>query len=357
VEARKEELVKRLTASLIGAMLALSPGLEIPPARADVVRLKIGRDLFGQGWMFLDNDGTCKVVTAAHVVRGPDGSIRMPLVLDAHGREWTAGPVLLASSNPDIAVLAIPSANSPSACGDGRLSAIGAERRVVEMTQAVILTTGRSEVVEVPVSRRASAMDAARGEVFAVRPQLESDKVMKGWSGSVVRDATGPIGIVYEVDPTSNEAYAVRVDVIRRLMAAQPPGPATAAGVAMPPAIAVLEGTTDDTRRGPSQLQGSGWFVTPRQRTVVFVVGFPQPVQVRSIGLASVTNTDNRLEAIGIATQAEGTEGWIDSAFCRMHEAEAAIACPLLQHTVSRIRILVKTATDAPIGLNRLTIQ
>ena len=140
------------------------------PVRADVVRLKFGPDLFGQGWKFLDQDGHCKVVTAAHVVRGPDGALRLPIVLDGHGRETPAREALVLSAEPDIAVLAVPAADTPSACGDGRLSAIGAERRAAEMTNAVIVTTGQSEVVEVPVVRRASEMDAGGGEVFTVRP-------------------------------------------------------------------------------------------------------------------------------------------------------------------------------------------
>jgi hypothetical protein len=352
--------LSRVQATILGTLLALAlvRAAGVGSARADVVRLKIGRDLFGQGWMFLDTDGRCKVVTAAHVVRGADGTLRLPLVLDGRGREWPAGPALVVSTDPDIAVLAIPSANAPSACGDGRLSAIGAERRATEMEQAVIVTTGQSEVIEVPVARRASAMDAGRGELFTVRPSLASDRVMKGWSGSVVRDAAGPIGIVFEVDPDHNEAYAVRVDVIRRLMAtAATPVPQAAAAEATRPAIGVLAGTTDDPASGPDLVLGTGWHVTPLKRTVVFVVAFRQPTTLRRVTLAAAGGAGNRIEGLGIATQAEGTDGWLDAGFCRTPEGSGAVACALLQRTVDRMRLVVKTASDAPIVLTGLTVE
>lgn len=346
----------------LSASLALALFVAMSPALADIVRLKVGRDLFGQGWMFLDTDGVCKVVTAAHVVRGPDGALRLPLVLDGRGQEWPAGPALVVSSDPDpdIAVLALPSASSPSACGDGRLSAIGVERRVREMAQATIATTGQSEVVEVPVMRRASVMDAGRGEVFTVRPSIASDQVMKGWSGSVVRDASGPLGIVFEVDPDHNEAYAVRTDVIRRLIAAAaqaPSGSPAAKGSMAHPAIGVLAGTTEDSFNGPELVSRTGWHVTPVSRTVVFVAVLPRPTSIRQVALVA-EGAANRVEGIGIATKGEGADAWVDVAFCRVPAAgSGVITCPFLQRTVDRVRFVVKTTSNAPVVLNGLRLE
>jgi hypothetical protein len=346
-------------AARLGITLSLTLAVAVSPALADVVRLKIGRDLFGQGWMFLDNDGVCKVVTAAHVVRSADGKTRLPLVLDSRGQEWPARAALVMSADPDIAVLTIPSANTPTSCGDGRLSEIGAERRVTAMNQAVIATTGQSEVLEVPVARRASAMDAGRGEVFTVRPSLASDRLMKGWSGSVVRDAEGPIGIVFAVDPDTNEAYAVRVDVIRKLMAATRSAPSATKGAEMPRlAIGVLAGTTDDPTDGPDLVQGSGWHVTPMKKTVVFVVTFPQPTPIRSVALAAIGSPVNHIEGLGIATQAEGADRWVDTAFCRSPTSGGdAIKCLLSQRTVLRLRLVVMMASNTPIVLHNLAAE
>jgi hypothetical protein len=278
-------------------------------------------------------------------------------VLDGRGQEWPAGPALVISTDPDIAVLAIPSANNPSACGDGRLSAIGVDRRAAEMAQAVIATTGQSEVIEVPVARRASVMDAGRGEVFTVRPIIASDLVMKGWSGSVVRDAAGPLGIVFEVDPDRNEAYAVRVDAIRRLMVAGA-APAPPAAGASHLAIGVLAGITDDPTKGPDLVLGTGWQVTPVKRTVVFIVAFLGPTPVHRVVLSEARGGANHIEGIGVATQAEGSDGWVDTAFCRAPEAgDGIMACRLLQSTVGRIRLVVKTTSDLPIMLKGLEVE
>lgn len=325
--------------------------------QADVVRLRTGNGKFGQGWMFLDTDGTCKVVTAAHVIRAPDGAIQSPFAIDITGHEWQTGPALVVSTDPDIAVLPVPSANTPSACGTGRLSAIGAERRLADMNQAVIETTGQSEIIQVPVARHASVMDRAKGDLFSVRPVLPSDRIMKGWSGSVVLDRDGPLGIIFDVDPDHNEASAVRVDAIRRLMATAPARAAGPAASDTKAAIGVLAGVTDDPRAGPDRVLGSGWHVTPVRRTVVFVVAFPQPRALREISLLSDKQAGNTISGLGVAVEAEGSDDWLDLAFCRAANGSDAVACPMLQHTVERIRVLVKAANDSPLVLKGLRFQ
>lgn len=332
-------------------------------ARADIVRLQVGPRAFGQGWMFLDFDGRCKVVTAAHVVRGLDGRVVLPVVLDERGRQMPAGAPLVVSDKADIAVLPVPSADGPALCGAGRLSAVGVERRVREMAQASISTTGGSEVREIPVLHRASHMDSNGGEMFAVRPTLGTDLVAKGWSGSVVRDGEGPLGIVVQVDPESNEALAVRIDVVRRLMeaapAAPPVGPA-AAGGARPPALMVLAGKTADPAEGPDQVSGPGpasWRVEPVQRTVVFTATFATPVQIRQVTLGTAAGSQNRIEAMDVATQAAGgnEEEWTGANYCRTPADATALACAFLVRTVVRVRLVVKTRTGDPILLTGFT--
>ena len=124
---------------------------------------------------------------------------------------------------------------------------------------------------------------------------------MEGWSGSVVRDAYGPIGIVFEVNPKTNEAFAVRVDVIRRLMASG--APQTAAAIrnagSTPPAIGVLAGVTDDPARGPDLVLGAGWRVTPVKRTVVFLAAFQRPTSVSGVALAAADGGSNGICRVG----------------------------------------------------------
>ena len=344
-------------AALLGVLLAAFP------AAADVVRLKVSGGTFGQGWMFLDQDGVCKVVTAGHVIRGIEGQVRQTLVLDGRGREWTTGAPVLNSTEPDIAVLPVPGAADPASCGDGRLSAIGVARRVANLADGIIRTTGESEVRDVPVSRRASVIDRRGGGLFAVKPKLQADEVRKGWSGSVVLDAEGPLGIVYEADETGgNEAYAVRVDVIRELMAAAPAGNSASPAKAPPrPALAVLAGSTLDPAAGPDQLLSSGgqpWQVRPKRRAVVFTVRFGRPVQIHQLQLASRETGPNRIEAIDVSTQAEGgASSWISANYCRAPAGAVRVSCRFLVRTVSSVRVLVKTRSDDVIGLQSLAVE
>lgn len=340
--------------------LLLSAGLAVRPAAADVVRLKVGADRFGQGWMFLDTDGVCKVVTAGHVIRGVDGQIRQPLVLDGRGREWTTGEPILASVEPDIAVLPIPAAQEPTLCGDGRLSSIGVSRRVVNMADGLIRTTGDSEIRDVPVSRRASVIDRNNGALFAVRPKVPGDVVRKGWSGSVVLDGQGPLGIVFEVDPEGNEAFAVRVDVIRGLMANAPSTSSGTAGETRPrPTFATLAGTTLDPAAGPDQLNagpGRFWQVAPKQHTVALLLRFPTPQQIRQVRLTSDSGP-NGIDAVDVSTQAgAGVEGWTSANYCRA-AAGNTTTCRFLQRTVIGVRILVKTRNNEPISLGSLAVE
>ena len=259
-------------------------------AQAEVVRLEVGQGRFGQGWMFLDQDGACKIVTAAHVVRGLNRRLRTVLILDNRHHEWTAGPPLLLSEDPDIAVLSVPAANSPTSCGSGRLSDIGVERRVSQLEGAAITTTDESTIITVPVTRRAASIDGVGGGLFAVRPSLASDQIKKGWSGSVVRDAEGPLGIVYEVNAEHNEAMVVRVDVIRRLMDSAPKQNSSAllSSVFSAPTIVGLLGTTMDPETGPQRClfgSGSSWIVQPNNSTVALIATFASPIQLHEVSI------------------------------------------------------------------------
>jgi hypothetical protein len=211
----------------------------------------------------------------------------------------------------------------------------------------------------VPVALSAAEIDRGRGERFAVRTTRPGDVIAQGWSGSVVRDADGPIGIVIEVSPDQTEAFAVRVDVVRRLMAAAPAKAAPAEARALP-AIGLLAGTAADPATPLDRILGAGALVTPTRRTVMLVAAFPVARPVHRVAL-STEGDGNRIEGLGLATEA-GAEGWVDAAFCRAAPrsegvASENLACPMLQRTVSRVRILVKTATNAPITLAGLVLD
>ena len=175
-----------------------------------------------------------------------------------------------------------------------------------------------------------------------------------------MRDASGPLGIVFEVNPKTNEAFAVRVDVVHRLMteSKSQTGPSIGDAGSNRPAIGVLAGVTDDPARGPDLVLGAGWRVTPVRRAVVFLAAFPKPTSVRRVTLAAADGGSNRIVGLGIATQTEGADDWVDTGFCRTPEGKArAVFCAISPRTISRMRILVKSLDDAPIVLNKFALE
>jgi hypothetical protein len=332
-------------------------------AQAEIVRLKVGENSWGQGWMFLDNDGRCKVVTAGHVViNAPHAEI-----LDGRKRSFPAGlpEVLSRDPNPDIAVLPVPRAGDISSCGDGRLSTIGIERRVRDMTTGIIETTGETETIRVRVRRSASHIDVAQGEIFSVVP-VDAVAVKKGWSGSVVEDDNGPLGIVVSVDPKNNEVAAIRVDVVRRLIDQASAGPMTDRlrigsvkhaydNGPTERAITVLSGSTIDPVHGADQLLsagGSSWHVTPVGRKVVFVISYRQPVQIRHVRLAFNAESLQSIKGVDVAvSDSLESETWGSLNYCRMPDDHAMIECPVIPSTVTNIRISLNTKNDERIAV------
>lgn len=338
-------------------------------AQADIVRLTTGENVFGQGWRFLDNDGTCKVATAKHVVVSADGVLMPTLAVDGKKRETSAGKPVYLSDDPalDIAVLSLPSQNDPLLCGSGRLSDIGIERRAHADKGLTIETTGQSEVVSVPVERRAERMDQHNGEIFAVAPLNPEDKFAKGWSGSVVRDSYGPIGIVFSVDPERNEANAVRIDAVRRLLAGKPISPTkappnaaaaeTPQAEASPASATSLIGSTVDPDHGPDQIFGDDdayWLVRPARKAVSFLVAFNALRPIHSVELRYKEKEDTLVSGIEIRTSASPTgDDWVPMGFCKASsDNKRQLSCPIIGATVQRVQVILSTSDNDPIKLS-----
>jgi hypothetical protein len=330
-------------------------------AEAGVVRV-VTNISYGQGWMFLDYDGVCKVATAGHVVKLADGRVASRIqIVDEKGHTPQLGEPLVLSDNPDIAVLPVIGGNDPSVCGDGRLSAIGVARRVKETTSARIETTEQDGIVRVPVRWRAAAADSGAGSIFAVQPTNPADHIVKGWSGSVVLDDDGLLGIVFEVDDASNEAYAVRADVIRGLIDAARPNAAAARNATSAQAPVVqLAGSTPDPNHGPYDVYrtgDSGWDVVPDKGRIAFMVVFDKPFHLQGVALAfsSAGNAPTGMDVA--ASAAPDSENWASLNYCPIAKGDASIRCPVVTSTVSRIRVSLKTGSGGAMVLSGLTFM
>jgi hypothetical protein len=336
------------------------------PAQAGIVRVITNVD-FGQGWMFLDTDSRCKVVTPAHVIRLIDGRIASTIkILDDRGRTFDNVVPEVLSDQLDVALLTVNGANDPSICGAGRLSGIGVARRTANMTGAILETTGESEIDRVPVHGRASLIDkdqSSSGSLFSVQPTIAKDVVVKGWSGSIVVDDDGPLGMVVQVNFERNEALAIRVDVIRQMIDSSRAAPRLAASQssrALPPVI-LTAGTALDVNTTSSQIfgnDGRGWNVVPKDHRIVFVVAFETAIRLQRVTL-SFASTANSVEGMDVATVSQAADGGGAESlkYCRADGTARMVTCSVLGSTARNVRLSLKTATNDPVALSGLTIE
>lgn len=344
--------------TIIGILLTVA---NLNPVQAEAVQLITGKDSFGQGWLFLDFDGVCKVVTAGHVVRGLDGSINHPLIRTQRAQEATTGSVIVMSADPDIAVLAIPDTNL---CGTGRLSGIGIERRIQDRVRLDVwrIDSKAGEVKPVPTELVASSIDEAGGRMFAVKPTESDSRVVQGWSGSPIVDEKGLLGIIVEAGQ-GNTALAVRADVVREMLD-------RSVRIALPTdrekeiaaEISVSIGTSDDPQHGPDQslkLDGTGWNVSPRRGVIELTLSYKHPIQIH--GATIIYDKDGVSQITGLTvstTFSPSGDDWIEVNSCRRPPNNSGtVTCATLPRTVTRTRLSLKVNGTAPITIRKIVLQ
>lgn len=348
---------------LTGAVATLSVCLT---AQADTVRV-VAANQSGQGWRFLDSDGKCKVVTARHVVVARDGAVLNPQVVDLGGVPTPVGSApLLSDRETDIAVLSLPSHDAPTLCGDGRLSAIGAERRAKAMAGLVMETFDNRELLTVPVQPSARAVNQGRGDVFAVRPVTPGIRIVSGFSGSPVLDAEGPVGIVTDaledVGAAVGEGRVVRIDAVRRVMAsaASPRSRSTLPIDRPTPTIRVLRGYTPSLGPDANQLvEGgeAGWRVEPAGRAVRFIIAYPRPLVVSLVQLSISMGQDNDVGYLIVSTNASSSDsGWVYKNACKRNSGDL-ISCRVNPSEVQQLDITLTTLADSSIILRNWTVE
>jgi hypothetical protein len=200
-------------------------------------------------------------------------------------------------------------------------------------------------------------MDKGGGELFAVRALNPDDKFAKGWSGSVVRDADGPVGIVFDVDPDHNEANAVRIDAIRRIMKGTSPVPASEISEnptnVMSAAIVSIAGATQEPTHGADQIlrpDGAGWRVTPDHQAISFSITYENPTQLHHLQLAFENAGGAAVTGLEISTSANETgDEWVSVGYCPLGTSNGVIACSIAPSTVRRLQVVAGTKSDVPI--------
>ncbi|UHS59191.1 hypothetical protein [Agrobacterium vaccinii] len=196
------------------AAVALS-GLEPMPASAETVLLSRGDDTFGQGWLFLDASGACRIATPKHVVERADGSLSSPDLLDSVGRlHPTSSPVTAKDEALDLAFLTVRGTIAKDGCSRDRVRKTPLEPIINSIKQATLEITTPTERQSLTVAVRALSRDAEGGKIIALSPSDASASFQKGMSGGTVMFNGRPIAMIFEVDPDEGIGIALRYDVI-----------------------------------------------------------------------------------------------------------------------------------------------
>lgn len=246
------------------------------------VRLTVG-DQFGQGWMFTDHAGICRIVTAAHVVQRTGGLVA-PAATDANGREFpTSNPVQM-DANLDIAVL---TARPAGPCPSGGLGEATAAERIEQSARATLDFLQRTARGTVHLARRARPIDAQGGGTL-VFDRAEGPPISQGMSGGAILDGNGrPLAIITHTDAEENRAHAVRVDIIATLIRTRLAQPAQSREANQIAGWAATHGSSVDPARGVDQILagGLGWGVAPQQGYVTIDIRLGRQRTLRSVSL------------------------------------------------------------------------
>ena len=340
------------------------------PLHAGVVRIITNNSGFGQGWMFLDNDSVCKVMTPAHVIEQVDGRLAPKIeVLDDRGHTFldVAPEILSDRKERDVAVLVIRGADDPKICGVSRLRQVeNLATRIATLSELVLETTEGSNgnddgqkpepgaIIKVPVRVRQALMDTDQGSQFIVQPTNPKDRVVDGWSGSVIEDTEGPVGMLIKAT-----GLAVRMDVIRQLIdASSGTRKPIALGHNAPPVILTV-GSMADARSTTVALfavDGPGWNVLPKGSAIILVIVPETAIRLQRIRL-SYKSATNFLVGMYIAVGDGGDNGWETLRTCPADGASGTIVCSVLPASVTHLQLTLKTSGTGPVSLSGLSIE
>jgi hypothetical protein len=196
------------------AILVLS-GLACVPAEAETILLARGDDTFGQGWLFLDASGQCRIATPRHVVERADGTLSAPDLLDSFGRlHPTEAPVAAADEELDLAFLTVRGLIAKEGCSRDRVRLTPLQPIIDSIKQATLEITTPTERQSLAVALRALSRDSEGGKIIALSPADDGASFQKGMSGGTVMHNGRPIAMLYEVDSDEGVGIALRYDQI-----------------------------------------------------------------------------------------------------------------------------------------------
>ena len=313
-----------------------------PVASAETVLISRGDDSFGQGWLFLDASGTCRIATPRHVVEREDGSLSSPDLLDSFGRLHPTGRAVTAVDETlDLAFLTVRGAIARQGCSTDRIRSTPLQPVIDSIKQATLEISTLTERQSLLVALRAVSRDAEGGKIIAVSPLDASTTFQKGMSGGTVMHNGRPLAMLFEVDPEQGIGIALRYDIIAaELDKTEPPEPELpdshrSDGKTPNDSLVIQAGRVaeKDTSLG-SFLNGEApLHLAPVGGRVSLLVDLDEATKISRIRLAGmVTGAD---AAVIVEADNDG-QGFVPGARCALADETTCIMSP---RRVTRLRV------------------
>ncbi|WP_395517830.1 hypothetical protein [Pseudorhizobium flavum] len=207
--------MKPSTAAFVLVLASVSSLGFINKANAETVLLARGDDAFGQGWLFLDTAGQCRVATPRHVIENADGELLLPDLIDSYGAMHpTQSPIAAENEDLDLAFLTVGGQLAKSGCSRDRVRTTPLQPVIDGLKQAQLDVSTLTERQSISVAIRAVSRDESGGGFIAISSLEPGISFQKGMSGGTVTHNGQPIAMLFEVDSDEGIGVAMRYDLI-----------------------------------------------------------------------------------------------------------------------------------------------
>ncbi|MFL0694528.1 MAG: hypothetical protein ACJLUP_21350 [Agrobacterium tumefaciens] len=334
------------------ALLGLALSLSQVPATAETVMLSRGDDTFGQGWLFLDGSGNCRIATPRHVIEAADGTLTTPDLLDSFGRlHPTANPLPAADADLDLAFLTVGGPFTEEPCSRDRVQATPLQPIIDRIKQATLEITTPTERQSITVAFRALSRDSEGGKIIALSATDAGASLQKGMSGGTIMYNGRPIAMLYEVDPDEGIGVALRYDQIAVELQ-------KVSGSAKPQiqhnlpfqSLMLAKGRISkrDSSIGAFLAETSPLYLSPSDDRVTLVVEMEQLSNISGIRLSGQGLSGQG--ALIVETDTDG-QGFVPGARCELSDD---LTCTMSPRRASRLRLTLTGLETANYVLENL---
>lgn len=336
------------TAALAGLALSVSQ----VPASAETVMLSRGDDTFGQGWLFLDGSGNCRIATPRHVIEAADGTLTTPDLLDSFGRlHPTANPVPAADADLDLAFLTVGGPITQEPCSRDRVQATPLQPIIDRIKQATLEITTPTERQSITVAFRALSRDSEGGKIIALSAIDAGASLQKGMSGGTIMHNGRPIAMLYEVDPDEGIGVALRYDQIAVELQKISGGAKPQTQHNLPfQSLMLTKGRISkrDSSIGAFLAETSPLYLSPTDDRVTLLVDMDGLSNISGIRLSGQGMSDQG--ALIVETDTDG-QGFVPGTRC---ELSNETICGMSTRRVSRLRLTLTGPQTANYTINSI---